>query len=164
MLHRIRATDCRIPVIILTARGGAEDVVAGLEGGADDYVSKPFDFAELLARIRLRLLDENDVVQHVLHTAGLRWTRGDIHSPQETQRWSLRRGNSSWPTFVRTGGRVLSLDHLLTAAWGDEELPGSNVVDVYVRYLRRKLRMQWITTVHGKGYRLDPDDIADETG
>jgi two-component system copper resistance phosphate regulon response regulator CusR len=158
VLRQLRESDCRIPVVILTARGGVEDTVAGLEGGADDYLSKPFRFAELLARVRRRLRDDGDTDQHVLRCCGfaLDLHARTIHLDERVVELTEREFRLA-ETFLRNCGRVLSREQLLAAVWGHAEEPGSNVVDVYVRYLRRKLGPHSITTVRGKGYRLADD-------
>jgi DNA-binding response OmpR family regulator len=144
-----------MPVIILTARKGVRDTVAGLEGGADDYVTKPFSFNELLARIRLRLRDSSrdDVTVLVSGdiTLDLRTRRvgvGDREVELSAREFALAE------TLLRHPGQVLSREQLLSHVWGYDFDPGSNIVDVYVGYLRRKLGTDAIETVRGMGYRL----------
>lgn len=155
VLHELRGQHCPIPVIILTARGGEEDTVAGLDGGADDYLSKPFRFAELLARIRRRLRDDPCPDPHRLRCGPIvldlyaRVIEVDGHTVELTAReFTLAE------TFFRSGGQVLSRDHLLATVWGPDFEGDSNIVDVYVRYLRRKVGATWISTIRGRGYRL----------
>jgi DNA-binding response OmpR family regulator len=155
VLREIRRRGEVLPVIILTARSGVDDTVAGLDGGADDYVTKPFRFEELLARVRVRLRDRAQPEQTVL-------TAGDLALDLRTRRATT--GNRSVEltareftlaeTFLRHPGQVLSREQLLSHVWGYDFDPGSNVVDVYVRYLRRKLGDDVIETVRGMGYRL----------
>ena len=157
LLHRIRSTGNAIPVIILTARGSAADTVAGLEGGADDYMTKPFGFDELLARIRLRLRpeiasNEPTVLRHGTLSLDLRSRRAT--SDGTTVDLSAREF-TLLEAFLRHPGEVLSREQLLSRVWGYDFDPGSNVVDVYVRYLRQKLGSSVITTVRGMGYRRD---------
>ena len=155
VLAAIRARGERMPVIVLTARDGVDDTVGALDGGADDYLTKPFRFEELLARIRARLRDTTDGDPAVL-AAGpvrldLRTRLADVggRSVELTSReFALAE------TFLRHPGQVLSREQLLSHVWGYDFDPGSNVVDVYVRYLRRKLGDDVIQTVRGMGYRL----------
>ncbi|NKX92270.1 response regulator transcription factor [Sanguibacter hominis ATCC BAA-789] len=156
LLDRIRGTGNTVPVIILTARGSAADTVAGLEGGADDYMTKPFGFDELLARIRLRLRTdvgtaEPTVLRHGRLSLDLRSRRAsldDVTVDLSAREFTLLE------TFLRNPEQVLSREQLLSRVWGYDFDPGSNVVDVYVRYLRQKLGASVITTVRGMGYRL----------
>jgi DNA-binding response OmpR family regulator len=163
VLQELRRSDRTLPVVILTARGGVTDTVAGLEGGADDYVSKPFRFEELLARIRVRLRGDRAPEETVL-TAGnasldlrtRRATVGDRVVELSAREFALAE------VFFRHPGQVLSRQQLRSHVWGYDFEPGSNVVDVYVGYLRRKLGKDLVTSVRGMGYRLerapvDPD-------
>jgi DNA-binding response OmpR family regulator len=156
-LRRRRAT---LPVIVLTARGGIDDTVAGLEGGADDYMAKPFRFEELLARIRLRLRpgpaeSTTELVAGALHL--------DVRTRTVTVGTRVveltAREFSLLETFMRHPGQVLSREQLLSRVWGYDYDPGSNVVDVYVRNLRRKLGAHSIETSRGAGYRLPVDPV-----
>jgi two-component system, OmpR family, copper resistance phosphate regulon response regulator CusR len=155
VLRAIRARGETLPVIILTARDGVEDTVAGLEGGADDYVTKPFRFEELLARIRARLRDESSSEPTVLRVGAVsldmltrRAHVGDRVVELTAREYALAE------TFLRHPDQVLSREQLLSHVWGYDFAPESNVVDVYVRYLRRKLGEGVIETVRGMGYRL----------
>ncbi|GAB94148.1 DNA-binding response OmpR family regulator [Kineosphaera limosa] len=157
VLRRLRGTGSALPVIILTARDSAADTIAGLEGGADDYMSKPFSFGELLARIRLRLRAPSGG-----DSAAMELSAGaislDVRSRQVRVDGKVRdlsaREFTLLETFLRNPGQVLSREQLLSHVWGYDFDPGSNVVDVYVRYLRRKLGAEVIETVRGMGYRL----------
>jgi two-component system copper resistance phosphate regulon response regulator CusR len=156
VLAKLRAERSAIPVIVLTARTSVQDTVAGLEGGADDYMPKPFRFEELLARVRLRLTPERATELTVLTCGGLRLdlrTRR-AHVDDRTVDLSAREFALA-ETFLRHPGQVLSREQLLSHVWGYDYDPGSNVVDVYVRYLRRKLGAQRFVTLRGMGYRLD---------
>ena len=155
VLRDIRRRKERLPVIILTARDDTADTVAGLEGGADDYVPKPFRFEELLARVRARLRTESAREPTVLTvgpiTLDLRSRRAIVHS--ESIELTAREF-TLLETFFRHAGQVLSREQLLSHVWGYDYDPGSNVVDVYVGYLRRKLGEKCIQTVRGMGYIL----------
>jgi two-component system copper resistance phosphate regulon response regulator CusR len=156
VLRDLRARGRRLPVIILTARDSVEDTVAGLEGGADDYVAKPFRFDELLARVRVRLRSDGTSEATVL-------TVGAAALDLRTRRLSVEgrtveltaREFALAETFFRHPGQVLSREQLLSNVWGYDYDPGSNVVEVYVRYLRQKLGEARITTIRGMGYRLE---------
>jgi two-component system, OmpR family, response regulator len=158
VLSRLRGQGVAIPVIMLTARSSVADTVAGLQSGADDYMPKPFSFDELVARIHLRLrsdVDGSDSASMVL-------SHGDLSLDLHTRRASAAgriveltaREFTLAEVFLRNPGHVLSREQLLSGAWGYDFDPGSNVVDVYVRYLRRKLGAEYFETVRGMGYRL----------
>lgn len=158
VLRRLRESRNDIPVIILTARDSITDTVAGLEGGADDYMPKPFRFEELLARIRLRLREDRAPEAMVLRHGGLsldlRTRRA--HVDEKVVDLSAREFALA-EAFLRHPGQVLTRELLLSRVWGYDFDPGSNVVDVYVRYLRRKLGAERFETVRGVGYRLADD-------
>ncbi|MFW5469270.1 response regulator transcription factor [Knoellia sp. CPCC 206435] len=158
VLSRLRASGSTLPVIILTARDSVTDTIAGLEGGADDYMPKPFSFGELLARVRLRLRASGvtgDAGPSELSSAGIRL---DLRTRQAQVNGRVTDLSSRefvlLETFLRHPGHVLSRAQLLSHVWGYDFDPGSNVVDVYVRYLRRKIGAGAIETVRGMGYRL----------
>jgi len=155
VLERIRAHSTTLPVILLTARTSVVDTVAGLDGGANDYMPKPFKFDELLARVRSRLRDAGAVVESALQHGDLaldlrtrRATVGDRTVDLSAREFALAE------EFLRHPDQVLSREQLLSRVWGFDFDPGSNVVDVYVRYLRGKLGAERIETVRGMGYRL----------
>ncbi|WP_432573844.1 response regulator transcription factor [Kineococcus sp. SYSU DK005] len=157
VLRRLRQARHSLPVIMLTARDDVADTVAGLEGGADDYVTKPFRFEELLARVRLRLRTGEDRGGEVtvLAAAGLQLDLLTRTAAVEGRSVGLSsREFSLAEAFLRHPGQVLSREQLLSSVWGYDFDPGSNVVDVYVRYLRRKLGAERFETVRGMGYRL----------
>ncbi|MBV1779806.1 response regulator transcription factor [Paeniglutamicibacter sp. ABSL32-1] len=157
VLGRIRSTNVDTPVIILTARSSIDDTVAGLEGGADDYMAKPFRFEELLARVRLRLRPQAAAPEdQVIRVGPLELDSGSRRTRLHGREIDLSaREFGLAEAFMRNPGQVLSREQLLSRVWGYDFDPGSNVVDVYVRYLRNKLGAEWFTTVRGMGYRFE---------
>jgi two-component system, OmpR family, response regulator len=160
--RRLRGDGIWAPVLMLTARDGIDDRVAGLDGGADDYLTKPFSFAELLAR--LRALARRGSVQRpsVLTVGELRLDPATRRAWREDSEIFLSTKEFAiLETFMRRPGEVLSRYQLLEHAWDYEYENRSNVVDVYVRYLREKVDrpfgVESIETVRGAGYRLRPD-------
>jgi DNA-binding response OmpR family regulator len=152
VLRTMRAQGRRMPVVILSAR---DDVVSGLERGADDYVMKPFRFDELLARIRVRLRDEGTSEQTVLERGGVALDLRSRRAHVDGRSIELSaREFTMLEVFLRHPGQVMSREQLLSHVWGYDFDPGSNVVDVYVGYLRRKLGRERIETVRGMGYAL----------
>ena len=158
VIEELRGQGESTPIIILTARDDICDKVAGLEGGADDYVTKPFRFEELLARIKVRLRQTSSPTashEQILRVA-------DVELNLRTRRAQIGNRVIDLPareftlaeTFFRHPGQVLSREQLLDRVWGYDYNPGSNIVDVYVGYLRKKLGNKLIETVRGMGYRL----------
>ena len=155
VLRRLRASGSQLPVIVLTARDSRADTVAGLEGGANDYMAKPFGFDELLARVRLRLRDASHLGGSTISHEGLSLdTRTRRASVDGRQVELSAREFGLAEEFLRHPDQVLSREQLLSRVWGFDFDPGSNVVDVYVRYLRAKFGADRIETVRGMGYRL----------
>jgi two-component system, OmpR family, copper resistance phosphate regulon response regulator CusR len=157
VLKALRAQGFTLPVVVLTARDAVDDTVTGLSLGADDYVRKPFAFEELLARVRLRLRTANaSTAEETVLRVGdlsldLRTRRADVGG--RTVDLSAREFSLA-EVFMRHPDQVLSREQLLSRVWGYDFDPGSNVVDVYVRYLRGKVGRNRIETIRGMGYRL----------
>jgi two-component system, OmpR family, response regulator len=157
--RRLREIGVWAPVLMLTARDAVEDRVAGLDAGADDYLPKPFSFAELLARLRALVRRGAPERPTLLEVGDLRldpaprqaW-RGDAEIGLSAKEFALLE------TFMRRPGLVLSRVELLEHAWDYAYESRSNVVDVYVRYLREKIDRPFgrasLETVRGAGYRL----------
>ncbi|HEX2414812.1 MAG TPA: response regulator transcription factor [Thermoleophilaceae bacterium] len=155
VLRELRAAGQRMPVLILTARDDVSDKVAGLEGGADDYMTKPFRFEELLARVRARLRDERTVEPTVLRAGTITLDLRTRRAGSDGRAVDLTaREFTMLEVLIRHAGQVMSREQLLSHVWGYDYDPGSNVVDVYVGYLRKKLGQDTIETVRGMGYRL----------
>ena len=159
VLDQLRAQGSRMPVVVLTARDSVHDTVSALEGGADDYLAKPFRFAELRARINVRLRQQDNTDAEVGELRS-----GSVGLDLRTRRLRVdgRESDLSAREFalaevlLRHPGQVLSRAQLLDLAWGMDFDPGSNVVDVYVGYLRKKLGSARVETVRGMGYRFQP--------
>ena len=163
VLRTLRQMGEQIPVVLVTARSSVEDTVQGLEEGANDYISKPFRFEELLARVKLRAREAvagagsaaSDALSHGDLTLDLR-TRVATHaaegapSPVElsSREFAMAR------VFLENPEQVLTRDLLLSRVWGYDYNGASNVVDVYLRYLRTKLGAARFVTVRGAGYKL----------
>jgi DNA-binding response OmpR family regulator len=159
VLARVRHARPLLPVIMLTAKAEVADRVEGLDSGATDYVTKPFAFEELLARIRARLREGGATAETAVEAAGIRL---DLMS-----REALRDGVTTrlpdreadlLAYLMRNEGRVVSREELLSSVWGYDHDPGTNIVQVYIGYLRRKLARPGspapIETVRSAGYRL----------
>jgi DNA-binding response OmpR family regulator len=161
VLAEIRRLRTNLPVIMLTARDDLTSKVSALDGGADDYITKPFDFEEVLARIRALTRRADQQQASSIECGNLRidllshrvWRGG---RPVDL----TRREFALLEYFVRNQGRLLSRQQILAAVWEYDFEGESNVVDVYVRYLRNKLdregELSLFTTVRGSGYRFDP--------
>ena len=156
VLKTIRGRGIATPVLLLTARDAVADKVAGLDLGADDYVTKPFAFEELLARVRALLRRGTDQRASVLRLGDLTLdpatrdaTRGQRRIPLTAREYSLL------DYLLRNVGRVLTRPMIAEHVWGLDFDAESNVVDVYIGYLRKKLGAGLVTTVRGLGYRVD---------
>ncbi|MFZ1977632.1 MAG: response regulator transcription factor [Bacteroidota bacterium] len=158
VLHDLRKNSIRTPIVMLTARSATEDIVGGLDKGADDYLTKPFSFEELLARVRsvvrrngqmktkLQFLDLSlDTVAHKAH-------RNGKQIELTTREYALLE------YFMRSQGKLISRQELAKEIWGYDFDPGTNVVDVYVNHLRKKVdadsKVKLFQTERGKGYYL----------
>lgn len=158
VLTQLRGEGETLPIIILSARDDIRDKVAGFEGGADDYVTKPFRFEELLIRVKARLRNRNSANRQMETML----QNGNLLLDLRTRKVKV---DGCWmelpcrefnlaETFFRHPGQVLSREQLLDRVWGYAYDPGSNIVDVYVSYLRKKLGNNLIETVRGMGYRF----------
>ncbi len=155
VMRRVRGAGSTIPVIVLTARTSAEDTLASLEGGANDYMPKPFRFDELLARVRLRMADASRGQSTTLAVEGLELDLRSRRAIVDGRQVELSaREFALAEELMRHPDRVLSREQLLSRVWGYDFDPGSNIVDVYIGYLRSKLGANHIETVRGMGYRL----------
>jgi two-component system OmpR family response regulator len=165
LCRRLRHGGVWTPVLVLTARDSVEDRVSGLDAGADDYLPKPFSFAELFARLRAlarRGAAERPAVVQVddlrLDPATRQVWRGPTEIGLSAKEFALME------TFMRRPGHVLTREQLLEHAWDFAFEPNSNVVDVYIRYLREKIDRPFgrrsIETVRGVGYRLRAEDVT----
>jgi two-component system, OmpR family, response regulator QseB len=152
VLESLRERGSAVPVLVLSARGRLDDRVKGLNLGADDYLGKPFAFEELLARVQANLRPRTTISPGVLHAGGICI---DPLRPEVTagEFYLLK-------AFADHPGQVLSRQELLSMAWGINFDPQTNLVDVYVGYLRRKLGEPTIETVRGAGYCLQADGQA----
>lgn len=160
--RRLRLEGIWSPVLMLTARGALEDRISGLDGGADDYLTKPFSFAELLARLRALARRGQSERHSTVEVGDLRldpathqvW-RGEAEIELSAKEFALLEA------FMRTPGHVLSRSQLLDQAWEYDYEHRSNVIEVYIRYLRRKIDLPFgvksLETVRGAGYRLRKD-------
>jgi two-component system OmpR family response regulator len=163
--RRLREDGLWTPILMLTARDGVEDRIAGLDGGADDYLTKPFEFGELLARLRALARRNPSERPVVLEVGALRLDPSTRRVWRDGAEVALSmREFALLEAFMLRPGEVLSRDWLLQRAWEIEYENRSNVVDVYVRYLREKLDrpfgVESLETVRGAGYRLRRDGGA----
>ena len=160
VLEEIRAAKPRLPVIALTAQDDTSSKIGGLDAGADDYVTKPFSVEELAARVRARLrwTEEGD---GVLKSGPLTLDLAAHRAILDGREVALSaRELEVLAAFMRHPGQVLSRDQLLRLVWDLDFDPGSNVVEVYVGALRRKIGSGFIETVRGMGYRFVPGEAS----
>jgi len=161
VLGSLRKRGATVPVLVLSARGRVNDRVKGLDLGADDYLAKPFAFEELLARIRANLRPRADVPPGLLRAGRISVDQVRHEATVGGRTFSLSaREFALLQAFVGHPSQVLSRQELLSMAWDMNFDPGTNLVDVYVGYLRRKLGEALIETVRGTGYRLRLDHRA----
>ncbi len=161
VLGSLRKRGATVPVLVLSARGRVNDRVKGLDLGADDYLAKPFAFEELLARIRANLRPRAEVSPGVLKAGGISVDQLRREATVGGRTFSLSpREFALLQAFIGHPSQVLSRQELLSMAWDMDFDPGTNLVDVYVGYLRRKLGEALIETVRGSGYRLRLDGHA----
>ena len=161
VLRSVRSEGQAMPIVVLTGHDEIDATVAALNGGADDYVTKPFSFEVLVARLRARLRTPSSEPTATLQA-------GDLEMDIEGRRATFRgapveltfREFAMLETFARHPGQVLTRDQLISHVWGHDHTAGSNVVDVYVRNLRGKLAVDAIETVRGVGYRFPAGDGA----
>ena len=160
VIEELRGQGIAIPIIILSARHEVNDKIASFERGADDYLTKPFRFEELLARIRARLREVKyhpikPANSHILNFRGieLNLKSREVRVDSRLVKLSAREFILV-ETFLRHPGQILSREQLLDHVWGYNYDPGSNVVDVYIGYIRKKLGRHLIETIRGMGYRL----------
>ena len=163
VLRRIRKTS-RVPVIMLTARGDTLDKVSGLDSGADDYLAKPFEIEELLARMRA-VMRRNEANDEPLKLRGIELNRDSMEVRVHKERIALSKTEYLLlKTFIENKNVVLSRDKIISAVWGENHYINENSVDVYVRYLRSKIDdktgEEYISTVRGAGYVMR--DTSDE--
>jgi len=157
VLRRLRAQRPTVPVIVLTAKDSVTDRVSNLEAGADDYLMKPFSFSELLARVRARLRTSGQSRSDTIAAGNLVLDLGARTVSVEEQTLSLSaREFALLEVLARNPKRVLSREQLLDMVWGYDFDGSSNVVEVYVGQLRRKIGSERIETVRGVGYKLQP--------
>ena len=159
VLGAIRAAKPALPVILLTARGEVADRVEGLDSGADDYVTKPFAFPELLARLRAHLRQPPGETSTMLEAAGLRLDLLARRVERDGATVRLpERETELLAYLMRRPGQVCTRAEILAAVWRYEHDPGTNIVQVYIGYLRRRLAQLGspapIETVRAAGYRL----------
>ena len=158
VLRQLRGRGETLPIIIITARDGVDDTVSGLEGGAEDYITKPFRFEELQARIRVQLRKAHqptgkDETKLQIGNLTLDLLTRQVWLGEKEIELSAREFNIT-EILARHPMQVMSREQLLNRIWGYDYDPGSNVVDVYIGHLRRKLGNDLIETVRGVGYRL----------
>lgn len=158
VIEELRGRGEQFPIIVLTVIQDVQDKVMALEAGADDYVTKPFSLEELIARVRVRLRDRRS--PHSSEALTLRADNLVLDLRQRTVQFRDKtielstREFTLLEMFVRQPGRVWSRQELLDQVWGYDYDPGSNIVDVYVGYLRKKVNKGMIKTVRGAGYRF----------
>jgi DNA-binding response OmpR family regulator len=163
VLKMLRTMEEPVPIIMCTARDSVEDTVLGLRSGAEDYIPKPFRVEELLARVQLRLRQHADLQEVAGPAAEDRLAAGGVELDVAARTATVdgtpvdlsAREFALARELIAHAGQALSREQLLDRVWGYEVTGSSNVVDVYVRYLRGKVGADRITTVRGVGYRFE---------
>ena len=160
ILKMIRELDSQIPVIFLTARDDTSDIVTGLKSGADDYVTKPFNFEELIARIGANLRKKETKKSNVLRFKELYIDLSEFKAYREEQELSLSKTEFDLLYYlVLNHGNVKSRDQIIEQVWGYDFDGTENIVDVYIKYLRDKIDrghdVKYIRTVRGRGYVIE---------
>jgi DNA-binding response OmpR family regulator len=161
VLNKLRGQGFDLPVIVLTARDSVDNTVASFSGGADDYMGKPFSFDELLARVKARIrkaqipIEATEIIELGSVRLDIRTRKASRHGSEHEL---TAREFGILEFLMMHPGQVISREQLLSRVWSYDHDPESNVVDVYVRYLRQKLGQEIIQTVRGAGYRM-PSDI-----
>ena len=159
ILKRIREREMNVPVLMLTALDSTENKVKGLDGGADDYITKPFEFSELLARVRVLLRRSKGKKSPIIEIGNIKIDISGKEVYKNTQTVPLsRREYAILEYLILNRGKVISREELIEHIYDwDKELE-SNVIDVYINYLRKKISKDFIKTVRGAGYKI-PNDI-----
>jgi len=153
--RKLRAQNKSMPIIMLTAKDEVDDRVKGLEAGADDYLTKPFSFAELLARIKALSRRGREVRNDILSSADISLYPDRMEVKKKGKPINLSATEFKLlKYFLQNPGRVLSKAMILENIWGYDFDPESNIVDVYIKYLRDKVGKNLIQTVRGIGYKL----------
>ena len=164
VLHDLRKNSIRIPIVMLTARSTTEDIVGGLDEGADDYLTKPFSFEELLARIR-SVVRRNRQIKTQLHFLDLSLDTVAHKAHRNGKQIDLTtREYALLEYFMHSQGKIISRQELAKEIWGYDFDPGTNVVDVYVNHLRKKVdadsKVKLFQTERGKGYYLSDTKLT----
>ena len=161
----IRAGGAATPILMLTARGGVDDKINGLDAGADDYLAKPFEFRELLARVRALLRRRGTVVSPLLRSGDLEIDTRSHRVTVEGQPLTLTTKEYAVIEYLaRNAGRIASREEIAEHVWGEEFDPFSNLIEVYINRLRRHIEKdspaKLIQTVRGAGYMLEPEQAC----
>ncbi len=161
--QKLRQNGASLPIIMLTAKDSLEDRIAGLDQGADDYLVKPFAFSELLARIRAVTRRKSGEAQPTIEVAGLEVDLVRHKVTYKNKELDLTsREFALLQHFMKRKGHVLSRTMIIESVWGYDFQAGTNIIDVYINFLRRKLRkltgQEWIRTIRNRGYVFEEPD------
>ncbi|MCH4811303.1 response regulator transcription factor [Vreelandella neptunia] len=162
VLNAVRRHGSQVPILVLTARDAVDNRIAGLDAGADDYLTKPFEVAELKARLRALLRRSQGQISSILSCRGIRLDPHTFNVSYQDQDVSLsRRELTLLQEFMSHPGRVFTRDTLTRLVYGWDEDVESNAIEVHIHHLRRKLFTDVIRTVRGIGYVMDKpkDDV-----